>query len=61
MQRRVPSAVAAALHLGRRDRDGTSHQVTVQIPEDADTVVFGIFLSERGRIEMRKAELTRRA
>jgi len=33
----------------------------VQIPEDADTVVFGIFLSERGRIEMRKAELTRRA
>jgi RNA polymerase sigma factor (sigma-70 family) len=41
------------------DSDWTSHQVTARVPEDADTVIFGVFLAGAGRIEMRDADLTR--
>jgi bifunctional DNase/RNase len=40
------------------DGDWTSHQVTARVPEDADTVLFGVFLVGPGRIEMRNTELT---
>jgi RNA polymerase sigma-70 factor, ECF subfamily len=43
------------------DRDWTSHQVMARIPEDANTVVFGVFLAGRGRIGFRDAELIRDA
>jgi len=39
--------------------DWTSGMVTAQLPEDANTIVFGVFLAGRGRVEMRHAELTR--
>jgi RNA polymerase sigma-70 factor (ECF subfamily) len=38
-------------------RDWTSCPVTARVPDDANTVVFGIFLAGRGRIEMRNTEL----
>jgi len=41
------------------NRDWTSHEVTAPIPGDADFVVFGIFLSGPGRIELRHPNLTR--
>jgi RNA polymerase sigma factor (sigma-70 family) len=41
------------------DRGWTSRLVTARIPDDANTVVFGVFLAGPGRIEMRHAELTR--
>jgi len=40
-------------------RDWTRHEVTARVPDDCDTVVFGIFLAGPGRIELRDAELTR--
>jgi RNA polymerase sigma factor (sigma-70 family) len=40
-------------------RDWTSHEVTARISDDTDTVMFGVFLAGRGRIELRNAELTR--
>ncbi len=43
------------------DHDWTSHRITVRIPDDSDTLTFGVFLAGRGRIEMRAAELTRGA
>ncbi len=43
------------------DRDWTSNTVTAQVPDDSNTIVFGVFLAGRGRIEMRNAELTRGA
>ena len=43
------------------DRDWTSHEVTARVPDDANTVMFGMFLAGRGRIELRRAELTRGA
>jgi RNA polymerase sigma-70 factor (ECF subfamily) len=43
------------------DRDWTSHQVTARVPDDTNTVVFGVFLAGPGRIEMRNTELTRGA
>jgi RNA polymerase sigma factor (sigma-70 family) len=43
------------------DRDWTSHRITVQLPDSADNLVFGVFLVGRGRIEMRNAELVRGA
>jgi RNA polymerase sigma-70 factor (ECF subfamily) len=39
------------------DRDWASQQVTARVPEDCDTVTFGVFLAGRGRIELRDAEL----
>ena len=42
-------------------RDWTSHEVTARVPDDANIVMFGIFLAGRGRIELRHAELTRNA
>jgi len=43
------------------NRDWTSHEVTARVPDDANTVMFGMFLAGRGRIELRRAELTRGA
>ena len=39
-------------------RDWTSCPVAARVPHNANTIVFGIFLSGRGRIEMRNGELT---
>jgi RNA polymerase sigma-70 factor, ECF subfamily len=41
------------------NRDWTSHEVTARVPDDANIVMFGMFLAGRGRIELRHAELTR--
>ena len=43
------------------DRDWTSHGVTARVPDDANVLMFGMFLAGRGRIELRCAELTRGA
>ena len=40
-------------------RDWTTHEVTAPIPDDANTVAFGLFLAGPGRIELRNPELTR--
>jgi Domain of unknown function (DUF151) len=40
-------------------RGWASAQVTALIPDDANTVVFGVFLAGRGRLEMRNAQLAR--
>ena len=40
-------------------RDWTSYEVTARVPEDANIVMFGMFLADRGRIELQHAELTR--
>jgi hypothetical protein len=39
------------------ERDWASHEVTARVPDDANTVVFGVFLAGPGRIELRDAEL----
>jgi hypothetical protein len=39
--------------------DWTAREVTAAIPDDANTVAFGVFLIGPGRIELRAAELTR--
>ena len=36
-----------------------SHEVTARIPDDADTIVFGVFLAGSGRVELRDVELIR--
>jgi hypothetical protein len=41
------------------DLDWAARQVTARVPEDCDTVTFGVFLAGRGRIELRDAELAR--
>jgi RNA polymerase sigma-70 factor (ECF subfamily) len=41
------------------DRDWTSHEVTAQVPGDANSIVFGTFLAGSGRIELRNPELIR--
>jgi RNA polymerase sigma factor (sigma-70 family) len=38
--------------------DWTTHEVTAPIPDDANTVAFGLFLAGPGRIELRDPELT---
>lgn len=38
--------------------DWTTHEVTAPIPDDADTVAFGVFLAGPGRIDLRDPELT---
>jgi len=40
-------------------RDWTRHEVTARVPDDCDTVVFGVFLAGPGRIELRDAEFSR--
>ena len=37
--------------------DWSAHEVTAQIPADADTVAFGVFLAGLGRIDLRDLEL----
>jgi len=39
--------------------DWTTHEVTAPIPDDMNTVAFGVFLAGPGRIELRAPELTR--
>jgi bifunctional DNase/RNase len=39
------------------NHDWASREVTVRIPDDTDTILFGVFLAGRGRIELRDAEL----
>ena len=39
--------------------DWTTHEVTAPIPDDANTVAFGLFLAGPGQIELRAPELTR--
>ena len=39
--------------------DWTTHQVIAPIPDDANTVAFGLFLAGPGQIELRNPELTR--
>jgi RNA polymerase sigma-70 factor (ECF subfamily) len=39
--------------------DWTAREVTAPVPDDANTVGFGVFLAGPGRIELRAAELTR--
>jgi hypothetical protein len=39
--------------------DWASREVTARIPDDTDSILFGVFLAVRGRIELRDAELTR--
>jgi hypothetical protein len=41
------------------NRDWISQEATARIPDDADLVVFGIFLTGPGRIELRHPNLTR--
>jgi hypothetical protein len=43
---------------GARDHGWASHEVTARVPDDANTVLFGVFLAGPGRIELRHAELT---
>jgi hypothetical protein len=43
---------------GDHDHGWASHQVTARVPDDANTVLFGVFLAGHGRIELRHAELT---
>lgn len=40
-------------------RDWTGHEVTVRVPGDCTSVMFGVFLAGQGRIELRDAELAR--
>jgi hypothetical protein len=37
--------------------DWTRHEVTAQIPPDANYIFFGVFLNGRGQIELRNPEL----
>ena len=39
--------------------DWTTHEVTAPIPDETNTVAFGVFLAGPGRIELRDPELTR--
>jgi RNA polymerase sigma factor (sigma-70 family) len=39
------------------DADWSTHEVTAPIPDDADTVAFGVFLAGPGRIDLRDPEL----
>jgi RNA polymerase sigma factor (sigma-70 family) len=39
------------------DADWSAHEVTAPIPDDADTVAFGVFLAGPGQIDLRDPEL----
>ena len=38
-------------------RDWTRHEVSAQIPPDATSIIFGVFLAGRGQVELRNPEL----
>ena len=38
-------------------RDWTRHEVTAQVPADAISIIFGVFLNGRGQIEFRNPQL----
>jgi RNA polymerase sigma factor (sigma-70 family) len=38
-------------------RDWTRHEVTTQVPADAISIIFGVFLNGRGQIELRNPQL----
>jgi RNA polymerase sigma factor (sigma-70 family) len=47
-------------HIAMADnRDWASREVTARIPDDTDSILFGVFLAGRGRVELRDAELIR--
>ena len=62
---RGPLTEAAALadpdnHIVMADnREWTTREVTARIPDDTNTILFGVFLAGTGRIELRDPELTR--
>ncbi len=37
--------------------DWARHEVTAQIPPDASLIIFGVFLNDRGQIELRNPQL----
>jgi hypothetical protein len=37
----------------------SAHEVTAPVPDDTNTVAFGVFLSGPGQIELRSTKLTR--
>ena len=39
--------------------DSTTHEVSAPIPDDTNTIAFGVFLAGPGRIGLRDPELTR--
>jgi hypothetical protein len=41
------------------EADWTGYEVTAPVPASTSTFIFGVFLSGPGRIELRRAELTR--
>ncbi len=43
--------------LASGTRDWTRHQVTAQVPADAISITFGVFLNGRGQIELRNPQL----
>ncbi|MGH3287780.1 MAG: hypothetical protein ACRDPD_24295, partial [Streptosporangiaceae bacterium] len=38
-------------------RDWTRHEVTAQVPADAISIIFGVFLNGPGQIELRNPQL----
>ncbi len=38
-------------------RDWTRHEVTAQVPADAISIIFGVFLNGRGQVELRNLQL----
>jgi hypothetical protein len=38
-------------------RDWTRHEFTAQVPADAISIIFGVFLNGRGQIELRNPQL----
>jgi hypothetical protein len=38
-------------------RDWTRHEVTAQVPDDAISIIFGVFLNGRGQVELRSPQL----
>ena len=38
-------------------RDWARHEVTAQIPPDANNIIFGVFLNGAGKIELRNPQL----
>jgi len=51
-----PDNTIVAVSAGR---EWARHEVTTRVPADCDIVAFGLFMAGRGRIELRRAELTR--
>ena len=57
---RVPPVARAAPGHGLPGWPMATREVTAPIPDDANTVAFGLFLNGPGRIELRDPEFTAR-